>query len=188
MIEACGNGLWFFSRSAASDRRDRSVRAPRSVKGDEAPASDLAPLLQQREEQFAYNVCAHVLDRTADANRFLDSLFFAWTAAQTAIYAIVVDKVKDHPLVAEVLVGGLVLALLGTGLTLFVGEGPDPDEFAADFPDDPEGTRRQYIDDYIRKANRNERLRIVKTVMLILSLALTVIPLLIATATRTSRV
>ena len=62
------------------------------------------------------------------------------------------------------------------------------EEFAADFPDDPEGTRRQYIDDYIRKANPNERLRIIKTVVLTLSLALTVIPLLIATAARNARV
>jgi hypothetical protein len=142
----------------------------------------VAALLEQSEDQFAYKVFAHALDRSADANRSIDSLFFAWTAAQTAIYAIVLDKIKEHPAVTGSLLGALILTILGAGLTLFVGEGPDPEEFAGDFPDDPQGTRSKYIDDYIAKANRNERLRVIKTLVLALSIALTIAPLIIATA------
>jgi hypothetical protein len=56
-------------------RPDKSVPGRRSVKGEAAPVVDLTPLLKQHEDQFAYNVISRALDRSADGNRFLDTLF-----------------------------------------------------------------------------------------------------------------
>ncbi|MDB5070583.1 MAG: hypothetical protein JWM87_1694 [Candidatus Eremiobacteraeota bacterium] len=181
----CGSGFSSSHRSGSSDRRARSVQGRRSVKGAEPPAFDLTPLLQQSEEQFGYNVVSRALDRSADAIRFLDTLFFALMAAQGAIYAIILDKIREYPrLDWELLLGGLVLAMIGSGFTLFVRDGPDPDAFAESFPDDPRGSRLQHIDEYTAKAKQNERLQIVKTIVLALSLAMTVVPLVIATTGR----
>jgi hypothetical protein len=141
--------------------------------------------LQQSDEQFAYDVIARVLDRSVDCNRFLDTLFFALMASQAAIYAIILDKVQEYPAVGrEMLLGAFVVAILGSTLTVFGRGGPDPRGFVADFPDDPAGTRRQYIEKYILKARRNEQLRTGKTVILALSIAMTVVPLAIATVSR----
>jgi hypothetical protein len=145
--------------------------------------------LQQSEDQFGYTVISHALDRSADANHLLDTLFLALMAAQAAIYAIVLDKINEYPAADwEMLLSGFILAILGTALTVFVREGPDPADFAADFPDDPQGTRSLYIDKYAARAGVNERLRIAKTVALALSLGLTVVPLVIATAGRAAGV
>jgi len=141
--------------------------------------------LQQREEQFAYKVCAHALDRSADANRFLDTLFFALMAAQAAIYAIILDKIEQYPrLQWQLLLGGFIIAAIGSGLTLFVREGPDPDAFATTFPDGPQGSRLRDIDQYVAEASRNKRLQIVKTIVLALSLGLAIVPLVLATTGR----
>jgi hypothetical protein len=78
----------------------------------------LTPLLQQSEEQFGYNVVSRALDRSADTIRFLDTLFFALLAAQAAIYAIILDKIQEYSrLDWELLLGGLVLAMIGSGCT-----------------------------------------------------------------------
>jgi len=140
--------------------------------------------LRQSDEQFAYDVVARALHRTTDANRFLDSLSFAWTAAQAAIYAIVFDKANEYHTVTALLLSGFILAILGTGLTFLVSEGVDPEEFAADFPDDPKGTRFKLIDRFVVQANRNDRLRIMKAAILVTSVVLTTFPLIIATAAR----
>lgn len=146
---------------------------------------DLTPLLKQREDQFAYEVVAHALDRSADANRFLDTLFFALMAAQAAIYAIILDKIEQYSrLQWELLLGGFIVAAIGSGLTLFVREGPDPGVFVMTFPVNPKQSRYLYIDEYVAKANRNERLYIAKTIVLVLSLGLTIVPLVLATAGR----
>lgn len=151
----------------------------------EAPAADLTPLLQQIDEQFGYNVVSRALDRSADTIRFLDTLFFALMASQAAIYAIILDKIQEYSrLDWELLLGGLFLAMIGTGLTLFVRDGPDPETFAAAFPDDPRGSRLQYIDEYTAKAKQNERLQIAKVIALALALAMTLVPLVLATAGR----
>lgn len=143
----------------------------------------LTPLLQQSDDQFGYTVVSRALDRSADGNRFLDTLFLALMAAQAAIYAIILDKLSEYPVVIwQLLLGAFISAIVGTALTGFVREGPDPEEFALEFPDDPEGTRNRYIDEYIAKAKRNERVRVSKMVVLALSLGLTVVPLIIATA------
>lgn len=164
-------------------------RIRRTGKGEEVSGIFLAPLLQQREDVFAYEVISRTLDRSADGNRFVDSLLFALMAAQAAIYAIMLDKLKEYPAVGwEPLLGGFLLAMIGSGLTLFVRDGPDPEDFATDFPDDPQRTRRQYIDGYVVKATRNERLRVAKVVILALSLGLTAAPLIIATAHRATGV
>ena len=145
----------------------------------------MAPLLQQSEDQFAYEVVSRVLDRSADGNHIIDTLFFALMAAQAAIYAIIFDKVKEYPALDwELLLGGFIVAIGGTALTLFVREAPHVRSFAADFPKDPEGTRRQYIDDYVIKVRQNERIRMVKTIILGISLSMTVVPLVIATVWR----
>jgi hypothetical protein len=150
---------------------------------------DIAPLLQQSEDQFAYRVFSRALDRSADGNRFLDTLFFTLIAAQAAIFAIILDKITEYPALDwSLMLGGLVLALGGAGLSLFVGDGPDPDEFAAEFPEDPQGSRIAHIEDYIVKANRNGRLGTVKVVVLILAAALTIVPLVIAAAGRATGV
>jgi hypothetical protein len=147
-IEACGNGLWFFSRSAASDRRDRSVRAPRSVKG--AVPHDLTPLLLQHEDQFAYEVTSRALDRSADGNRFLDTLFFALMAAQTATFAMLLGKAGGYAaLECTLTLSAFGLALAGAGLSVFIGDGPDPSEFMAEFPRDPQATRSAHVDEYL---------------------------------------
>lgn len=167
------------------DRLDRSVPGRRSVKGEAAPAVDLTPLLQQNEDQFAYKVISRSLDRTADGNRFLDTLFFALVAAQAAIFAIILDKIHEYPAVDWILIlVGLGLALGGAGLSVFVGDGPDPEEFAAQFPVNPNATRKAYIDRYLVKTNRNERLRTIKIIVLALAAGLTIVPLIIATAGR----
>jgi hypothetical protein len=88
----------------------------------------------------------------------------------------------------ELLLGGFIVAIVGTTLTIFVREAPNPRSFITDFPDDPHGTRRQYIESYIVKARLNERLRTVKAIILSLALALTVVPLVIATASRVGRI
>jgi len=145
----------------------------------------LTPLLQQHEDQFAYEVVAHALDRSADANRFLDTLFFALMAAQAAIYAIILDKIEQYShLQWQLLLGGFIVAAIGSGLTLLVREGPDPEIFVISFPDNPQRSRHRYIDQYVAKANRNRRLQIVKTIGLALSLGLTIVPLVLATAGR----
>ncbi len=82
------------------------------------------------------------------------------------------------------LLGGFILAAIGTALTLFVRDGPDPESFAADFPGDPKGTRRRYVDNYVADARRNEQLRTAKALVLALSLGLTIGPLIIATVGR----
>lgn len=145
----------------------------------------MAPLLQQNEDQFGYEVVSHALDRSVDGNRYLDTLFFALIAAQATIYAIMLDKLKEYAAADwALLLGGLFLAMIGAGLTLFVRDGPDPEDFAAELPDGPERTRNQYINEFIAKANGNERLRAVKVVILAVSLGLTAVPLIIATAGR----
>jgi hypothetical protein len=145
----------------------------------------LTPFLQQHEDQFAYEVVAHALDRSADANRFLDTLFFALMAAQAAIYAIILDKIEQYShLQWQLLLGGFIVAAIGSGLTLLVSEGPDPEIFVISFPDNPQRSRHRYIDQYVAKANRNRRLQIVKTIGLALSLGLTLVPLVLATVGR----
>lgn len=147
---------------------------------------DLTPLLRQSEEQFAYGVVSRVLERTADGNHVVDAILVGLMAAQAAIYAIVLDKVGEYPAIDWVLLlGAFILAVVGTVLTIFVREAPDPRTFVADFPDDPEGTRRQYIENYIAKARLNDRIRTVKTVFLGVAFAMTVVQLVIATILRT---
>jgi hypothetical protein len=147
---------------------------------------DLTPLLQQSEDQFAYGVISRVLERSADGNHVVDAILVGLMAAQAAIYAIVLDKVGEYPAVDwALLLGAFILAVVGTVLTVFVREAPDPRSFVADFPDDPEGTRRKYIETYIAKARLNDRVRAVKTVFLGLALAMTVVQLVIATISRT---
>jgi hypothetical protein len=146
---------------------------------------DLTPLLQQHEDQFAYKVISRALDRTADGNRFLDTLFFALVAAQAAIFAIILDKIHEYPAADWIpMLAGVGLALGGAGLSVFVCDGPDPDEFAADFPVNPNATRKAHIDYFLVKASRNQRLGIVKVILLALAAGLTVVPLIIATAGR----
>ncbi len=146
---------------------------------------DLTPLLQQNEDQFAYKVIYRALDRTADGNRFLDSLFFALVAAQAAIFAIILDKIHEYPAIDWIpMLVGVGLALAGAGLSVFVGDGPDPNEFAADFPVNPNATRKAHIDYYLVKASRNQRLGIVKVILLAVAAGLTMVPLIIATAGR----
>jgi len=141
--------------------------------------------LQQNEDQFAYKVISRALDRTADGNRFLDSLFFALVAAQAAIFAIILDKIHEYPAVDWIpMLVGVGLALAGAGLSVFVGDGPDPNEFAADFPVNPNATRKAHIDHYLVKASRNQRLGIVKVILLAVAAGLTMVPLIIATAGR----
>jgi hypothetical protein len=167
------------------DRPDRSVPGRWSVKGEAGPAVDFTPMLLQHEDQFAYDVVAHALDRSADVNRFLDTLFFALMAAQAAIYAIILDKIEQYSrLQWQLLLGGFIVAAISSSLTLFVREGPDPDAFTITFPGDPRASRLSYIDQYVAKANGNRRLQIVKTVGLTLSLGLTIVPLVLATAGR----
>ena len=149
----------------------------------------MTPLLQQHEDQFAYEVISRALDRSADGNRFLDTLFFALVAAQAAIFAIILDKIHEYPAVDWILLlGGFGLALGGAGLSVFVADGPDPDEFAAQFPVNPNATRKAYIHHYLAKTDRNERLRTVKIIVLALAAGLTIVPLIIATAGRAGSV
>jgi hypothetical protein len=149
----------------------------------------LTPLLQQHEDQFAYNVISRALDRSADGNRFLDTLFFALVAAQAAIFAIILDKIHEYPAVDWVLMLlGLAFALGGAGLSVFVGDGPDPNEFAAEFPVNPNATRKAHIDDYLLKTGRDERLGTLKIIVLALAAGLTIVPLIIATAGRAAGV
>jgi len=146
---------------------------------------DIRSLLQQSEDHFGYKVIAHALHRSVDAIRFLDSLFCALMASHAAIYAILLDKFHAYPAIGwQLLLAGFIMAILGTALTIFVREAPNPQSFGDDFSDDPDGTRRRYVEDYIVKARRNERLRTVKTSVLGLTLLLTVLPLIIATASR----
>jgi hypothetical protein len=145
----------------------------------------LSPLLRQSDEQFGYEVVSRILDRSADAIRFIDTLFFALMASQAAIYAIILDKVQEYPATGwRLLFAGLIVATLGIALTIFVREAPNPRSFVADFPHDPDGTRRRYMANYIVEARRNEQLRIAKAIVLGLALALTVVPVAIATASR----
>jgi hypothetical protein len=132
---------------------------------------------------------SRVLDRSADGNRFLDTLFFTLLAAQAAIFAIVLDKVSEYPALDwALMLGGFGLALGSAGLSLFVGDGPDPDEFATEFPEDPQGSRIAHIEDYIVKANRNGRLCTMKIIVLALAAAVTIVPLVIATVGRAAGV
>jgi hypothetical protein len=149
----------------------------------------LTPRLQQSDEQFGYEVVSRALDRSADGNRFLDTLFFALMAAQAAIYAIILDKLQEYSALDwELLLAGFIVAIIGTALTLLVRDGPDPERFATIFPDDPTGTRRLFVDKYVADAKKNERLRIAKAFVLTLSLGLTIGPLIIATVGRANGV
>lgn len=146
---------------------------------------DVLPLLEQSEEQFAYGVVSRALERSADGNHALDALFVGLMAAQAAVYAIVLDKVKEYPAVDWApLLAAFILAIVGTALSIFVRDAPSLRSFVADFPDDPGGTRRTYIDNYIVKAKANEQLRTAKAIILSIALVMTVIPLVIATASR----
>jgi hypothetical protein len=157
----------------------------RSVKGEASRGFDITPLLRQSEDQFAYEVIARGLDRSADGNRFLDTLLFSLMAGQAAIYAIVLDKIREYvPSQWKLLLVAFVLTVAGAALSVFVREGPDPQGFVTDFPDDPEGTRAKYIDAYVPKIKLNDQLRIVKALMLMLSIALTIVFVLVATAGR----
>jgi hypothetical protein len=130
-------------------------------------------------------VVAHALDRSADANRFLDTLFFVLMAGQAAVYAIVLDKVEQYSrLQWQLVLAGFVVAAIGSSLTLFVRKRPDPDAFTMTSPGDFQASRVRYIDQYVAKANGNRRLQIVKTIGLALSLGLTIVPLILATAGR----
>jgi hypothetical protein len=145
----------------------------------------LTPLLQQREDVFAYTVISRALERSVDGNHVVDALFVGLMAVQAAVYAIILDKVKEYPAIGWApLLGAFILAILGTALTVFVREGPHLRSFVADFPDDPEGTRSYYIETYIANARLNDQLRATKTIILGLAIAMTVIPLVIATAWR----
>ena len=141
--------------------------------------------MRQSDGQFGYEVVSRILERSADAIRFIDTLFFALMASQAAIYAIILDKVQEYPAAGwRLLLAGLIVAILGIALTVFVREAPNPQSFIADFPHDPDRTRRRYMGTYIVDARRNEQLRIAKAIILGLALALTVIPIAIATVSR----
>lgn len=145
----------------------------------------LSPRLRQSDEQFGYEVVSRALDRSADANRFLDTLFFALMAAQAALFAIIVDRLNEYAFPAwSLLLAGFVSAAIGTALSLFVRDGPDPESFAADFPADPTGTRQRYVNKYVDYARRNDRLHVTKVVVLVVSLVLTIGPLVVATVGR----
>jgi len=145
------------------------------------PACDFSPLLQQREDQFFYEVTARAFERSADASRFLDTLFFTLITTQTVIYAVFLGKIREC---SDLLLGGFIAAVLGSALTLFVHKGPQPHTFAEDFPDDPRGTRSAYIESYVSKAKINKGVRAAKLAALGVSVVLTIIALLIATAWR----
>lgn len=159
--------------------------ASQPTNAPEQPVFDLTPRLQQSDEQFGYEVVSRALDRSADGNRFFDTLFFALMAAQVALCAIVFDRFKAYAIEGvELLLAGFVLAIFGTALTLLVRDGPNPERFSEDFPSDPSGSRRRYVDIHVADAKRNERLRVAKAFVLAVSLMLTVAPLIIATAAR----
>ena len=167
------------------DRRRGSPLVLRSVKGEQAPAFGLLPVLQQSEDQFVYEVIARALDRSADANRFLDTLFFALMATQAATYAVIPAKIHVYSRTSwDLLLGAFVTAVAGTALTVFVRDAPDPQTFSDDFPNDPVGTRREYIESYVGKAKANGQLKALKALVLGVSIAMTVASLLIATAWR----
>ena len=164
------------------DHRDRSVPGRRGVKGAAAPTVDLAPLLQQDEDHFAYEVVAHALDRSADANRFLDTLFFVLMAAQAVVYAIVLDKIEQYSrLQCQLLLGGFIVAAIGSSLTLLVLKRSAPDAFTMTDGRDSRASRLRHIDQYVAEANGNRRLQIIKTIGLAVSLGLTIAPLVLAT-------
>jgi hypothetical protein len=155
------------------------------VKGEAAPPVDLTQLLQQREERFAYTVISRALERSVRGNHAVDARFFILIAAQAAIYTILLDKFKEYPAVAWALLGAFVLAILGIVLSVFVREVPNPRSLIADLRDEPEGSRRQYIEHCISNARFNDMLRAAKIIILSLTFAMTVVPLLIAIASRT---
>jgi hypothetical protein len=70
--------------------------ASQPTNAPEQPVFDLTPRLQQSDEQFGYEVVSRALDRSADGNRFFDTLFFALMAAQVALCAIVFDRFKAY--------------------------------------------------------------------------------------------
>lgn len=146
--------------------------------------SALVPSLQQSDEQFSYKVVSRALDRSADGNRLLDTLFFALMAAQATLYTIILDKAEDFAAPSLLLLWGFILAALGTSLTLLVRDGPDPQSFATEFPSDPKGTRSRYVNKYVALAKRNERLHAVKVIALMLAVAMTIGPFIFATVSR----
>src|SRR6202011_2269524 len=99
--------------SGASDHRRTGAPARRRAKGEAATSVDLTLLLQQREEQFAYEVISHALDRSVGRNRFLNTLFFILIAAQGAISAIIRDRIDEYPALDAALLAGFVFALGG---------------------------------------------------------------------------
>jgi hypothetical protein len=144
----------------------------------------LTQLLRQREELFAYTVTSRALEQSAIRIHAVDTQFFVLMAAQSAIFAIIAHKVKDYPPVGWALLLALILAIIGTALTVFVREVPSPRSFVANFADASETTRGQYLESHITNARLNDRLRTAKTIILLLALATTIVPLIIATAWR----
>jgi len=165
--------LVFRSRRTASDidRPGRSLEV------------DLRPLLEQREEQFAYDVVAGALGRSIAANAQLDLLFVAVMAAVAAVYAIILDKIADYsPAVTWFLIGAFGVSCLGVLLSWCVRDAPDPEKFSKSYPDHPRATRTIYIAEFVRLARQNERIRIFKSILLAGVLIASVAGLTFATA------
>jgi hypothetical protein len=141
--------------------------------------------LEEAEQIFAYQVLADAAKRSMDGVRFIDALLVGLLAAQAAILAIYVDKVRtSEPFAAGIvrpMDWALIVAAVGLVLTFWAKEGPDAGYFAASFPKDPGATRNAVMKLFERIVDRNGILRVFKVLLLAVSLGVTLWDVLAAT-------
>jgi hypothetical protein len=131
--------------------------------------------LERAEQVFGYNVLADAAKRSVDAIRFLDALFFALLAADVALFAVFQSTSHPHvPKVDLIFKGALVLDVVGFLPTLTLRDVPDPKTFAPAFVRMPERARVHALTELPGAAAWNAILRILKTGLLLCSLACTV--------------
>ena len=174
---------------AALVQRQTPVRPPANAAVTVPVAQALAEAaegeLEEAEQIFAYQVLGDAAKRSMDGIRFIDALLVGLLAAQAAILAIYVDKVRtSEPFAAGIvrpMDWALIAAAAGLLLTFWAKEGPDAGYFSEAFPKDPGATRNAVMKLFTRIVDRNGILRVFKVLLLIVSLGVTLWDVLAAT-------
>ncbi|MBV8368565.1 MAG: hypothetical protein JO036_06465 [Candidatus Eremiobacteraeota bacterium] len=139
--------------------------------------------MQQRQQRFAWAVISRALDGSARRNRAVTTQFFVLIVTQAVIYATMLDNPKNHNhTIADwvPIFAASILAILGIALSVLDREGPMPPNPRAQALAGPDDVWAQYIKKCASAASFNKRLRLVKTIILGVAFALTVIPLIVA--------
>lgn len=132
------------------------------------------PRLSDEDERFAYEVIAGSLQRSLDRSRFIATLLVGLFAAQSATHIFLIDKHTEltSPEALQRLDIGLVCAIVGAALSLFLRESPRPRTFKRAFRLAPHVIRSTVMDEAVNRTLFNEILGLGQALLFAASLAL----------------